>query len=99
LQGETRSPQNQNESASRVMNCMKANVLRLAYFRQLSLNIARDLCQKRRPYEALPYLREAMKDSRNIDAGIELAFLAPTKQDSIEILEDAAERGKSQMDN
>ncbi|KAH6912043.1 hypothetical protein BKA70DRAFT_1266388 [Coprinopsis sp. MPI-PUGE-AT-0042] len=62
-----------------------------------NLNIARDLCQKRRPYEALPYLQKAMKDKRNIDAGIELAFLAPNKQESVNILEEAAERGEIQM--
>ncbi|KAJ3505760.1 hypothetical protein NMY22_g17468 [Coprinellus aureogranulatus] len=59
-----------------------------------NLNIARDLCQRRRPYEAVPYLQKALKDKRNIDAGIELAFLAPTKDECVEILEEAAERGK-----
>lgn len=34
-----------------------------------------------------------MEDKRNIDAGIELAFLAPNKQETIKILEEAAERG------
>ena len=58
-----------------------------------SLNIARDLCQRRKPYEAVPYLQKALKDPRNIDAGIELAFLAPSKKECVKILEEAADRG------
>ncbi|TEB25434.1 hypothetical protein FA13DRAFT_1738376 [Coprinellus micaceus] len=59
-----------------------------------NLNIARDLCQRRKPYEALPYLQKALKDPRNIDAGIELAFLAPNKKECVKILEESADRGK-----
>ena len=58
-----------------------------------SLNIARDLCQRRKPNEALPYLMKALADRRNLDAILEFAFLAPTKDESVEILEEGAARG------
>ncbi|RXW13595.1 hypothetical protein EST38_g12256 [Candolleomyces aberdarensis] len=49
---------------------------------------------RRKPKEALPYLMKALEDRRNLDAILEFAFLAPTKDESVEILEEGVARGK-----
>ncbi|KAF5326031.1 hypothetical protein D9611_000729 [Ephemerocybe angulata] len=59
-----------------------------------NLNIARDLCQRRKPNEAVPYIMKALEDPHNLDAAIELAFVAPTPKDCVQVLEEAARRGK-----
>ncbi|KAF9040031.1 hypothetical protein BJ165DRAFT_1351413 [Panaeolus papilionaceus] len=59
-----------------------------------NLEIAERLCLRGKPYEAVPYLQEALKDPNNLDAGIQLAFLAPTKDESVNILMEAEERGQ-----
>lgn len=58
-----------------------------------SLEIGEDLCQKRKPYEAIPYLEKAMEDPRNLDAWIARAFLARTLDDATELLMDAESQG------
>ncbi|KAJ3555145.1 hypothetical protein NM688_g2741 [Phlebia brevispora] len=58
------------------------------------LEIAEDLCRRRRPYEALPYLDKAMRDPRNLDAWVQAAFLAPTLDDSTQLLECAEKQGR-----
>ena len=58
-----------------------------------SLRIAEDLCRKRRPNEAVPYLTKAVKDPRNLDAWIQAAFLAPNLDESTETLLFAEEQG------
>ncbi|KAJ2921410.1 hypothetical protein H1R20_g15682, partial [Candolleomyces eurysporus] len=50
--------------------------------------------ERRKPKEALPYLMKALEDRRNLDAILEFAFLAPTKDESVEILEEGVARGK-----
>lgn len=59
----------------------------------LSLNIAEDLCQKGRPYEAVPYLQKAMEDPRNLDAAIQAAFLAPNFDEAVDLLLSAEKIG------
>ncbi|TCD71343.1 hypothetical protein EIP91_011114 [Steccherinum ochraceum] len=60
------------------------------------LEIAEDLCRKRRPVEALPYLHRALDaDPYNLDAYIQLAFLAPNFETSVEMLETAESKGKT----
>ncbi|KAJ3485051.1 hypothetical protein NLI96_g5241 [Meripilus lineatus] len=59
-----------------------------------NLEIAEDLCRKGRPYEAVPYLQKALEDTRNLDAPIQLAFLAPNFKESIRILGDAKKLGE-----
>ena len=59
-----------------------------------SLDIAEDLCRRRRPREAVPYLQKAMKDPRNLDAWVQAAFLAPNLDESMETLKFAEEQGE-----
>jgi hypothetical protein len=57
-----------------------------------SLQKAEDLCQKGRANEAVPYLKEAMKDENNLDAYIQMAFLCD-RPFALETLETAESRG------
>ncbi|KAF7297031.1 MYND-type domain-containing protein [Mycena indigotica] len=57
---------------------------------------AADLCRRRRPNEAVPYLMEAIKDPNNLDAYIELAFISP---DPVDVLEVAALKGRKLLLN
>ena len=60
-----------------------------------SLEKAEDLCRKKRPHEALPYLRKALDlDPENLDAMIQLAFLAPNLASSVKTLENAERTGE-----
>ena len=59
-----------------------------------SLNKAEDLCRRRRPVEAIPLLEKAMEDPRNLDAWVQLAFLAPDLDKSTNVLLNAEEQGK-----
>ncbi|KAF7800007.1 hypothetical protein EIP86_011250 [Pleurotus ostreatoroseus] len=59
-----------------------------------NLDIAEDLCRRRRPREAVPYLQKAMKDPRNLDAWVQAAFLAPNLDESMETLKFAEEQGR-----
>ncbi len=63
-------------------------------FEPHSLRIAEDLCRKKRPYEAVPHLTKALQtDPSNLDAAIQLAFLAPDFDESIDVLETAERMG------
>ncbi|KAI0699408.1 hypothetical protein BC835DRAFT_1304485 [Cytidiella melzeri] len=61
---------------------------------QQNLDTAEKLCRAQRPAEALPYLEKAMEDPRNLDAWIQLAFLAPDLTKSTGILVNAERQGK-----
>ncbi|CAA7262664.1 unnamed protein product [Cyclocybe aegerita] len=58
-----------------------------------NLEKAEDLCRRRKPEQAAPYLLKAIKDHNNLDAIIQIAFLLP-RPDAIEALEHAEERGR-----
>lgn len=58
-----------------------------------SLEKAEDLCRRRKPMQALPYLRKAMKDPNNLDAAVQMAFLMPTLGTAVQLLEDAKAQG------
>lgn len=62
-------------------------------FYNYSLNIAENLCRARRPNEAIPYLEKAMEDPRNLDAWVQLAFLAPDLGASTQVLLNAERQG------
>ena len=57
-----------------------------------SLEKAEDLCRKRKPEKAVPYLLKAIKDHNNLDALIQVAFLL-NLPDAVEALESAELRG------
>ena len=69
------------------------NLCRLARLMFCSLRIAEDLCRKRKPKQALPYLFKAMEDPNNLDAIIQMAFLMPTINEGVQLLEEGAARG------
>ncbi|KAJ6536892.1 hypothetical protein B0H19DRAFT_1270587 [Mycena capillaripes] len=54
---------------------------------------AEDLCQKRRPNEAVPFLMEAMKDPNNLDADLQMPFLCDRPM-AMEVLEQTERRGR-----
>ncbi|KAJ7493837.1 hypothetical protein FB451DRAFT_1336012 [Mycena latifolia] len=64
---------------------------------QQNLQKAEDLCRKGRPMDAVPFLREALKDANNLDADIQMAFLSPDKPTAVEVLEDAEVKGRAIM--
>ena len=59
--------------------------------------MAEDLCRKRKPEKALPYIFKAMKDPNNLDAIIQMAFVMPTMETRIRLLEEGAAKGDSQL--
>ncbi|PSR73677.1 hypothetical protein PHLCEN_2v10596 [Hermanssonia centrifuga] len=61
---------------------------------QRNLKIAEDLCRKRKPDEAAPYIEKAMEDPRNLDAWISAAFVAPNLDISTGWLEEAEKQGR-----
>ncbi|KAJ7452748.1 hypothetical protein B0H11DRAFT_283446 [Mycena galericulata] len=63
---------------------------------QQNLQKAEDLCRKGRPKDALPFLREAMKDENNLDADIQMAFLRD-KFAVAQVLEAAELKGRALM--
>ncbi|KAI0676908.1 hypothetical protein C8Q78DRAFT_1086899 [Trametes maxima] len=62
-----------------------------------NLEIAEDLCRRRKPQQALPYLYKAMEDPNNFDAAIQLAFLMPTLDESVKLLEATEARGRAHL--
>ncbi|OBZ76530.1 hypothetical protein A0H81_03534 [Grifola frondosa] len=64
---------------------------------QKNLEKAEDLCRKRRPEKALPYLEKAMEGGNNLDAIVQMAFLMPTMDMSVKLLEEAEEKGRAQL--
>ena len=68
----------------------------LTISRNDSLEIAEDLCHKRRPVESIPYLNKALSaDPYNMDAYIQMAFIAPNFDASVEVLRNAELKGSS----
>lgn len=58
-----------------------------------SLEKAEDLCRKRRPLEAIPYLEAVLEENpNNLDAVIQLAFLCQ-RPDAVKMLEKAERTG------
>lgn len=49
--------------------------------------MAENLCQKGNPNAAAPYLMKAIEDKNNMDAFVQMAFLLPDMNDSVECLE------------
>ncbi|EPT02866.1 hypothetical protein FOMPIDRAFT_1029164 [Fomitopsis schrenkii] len=64
---------------------------------QRNLTIAEDLCRKRKPLDAIPYLLKAMEDPNNLDADIQYCFLQPNLDMSIQVLEDAERKGRAAL--
>ncbi|KIJ62725.1 hypothetical protein HYDPIDRAFT_30314 [Hydnomerulius pinastri MD-312] len=60
---------------------------------QRNLEKAEELCRKRKPEKALPYLFKAMEDDNNLDAFIQAAFLFPLPE-AVKVLEHAEEKGR-----
>ena len=58
----------------------------------ISLEKAEDLCRKRKPKQAVPYLLKAIQDDNNLDAFIQAAFLLHI-EGALEALEAAELRG------
>ncbi|KAF9528802.1 hypothetical protein CPB83DRAFT_299478 [Crepidotus variabilis] len=56
---------------------------------------AEDLCRRGKPEQCVPYLMKALEDVHNLDAVIQMAFLAPGhRPEGIEILEQGEEVGR-----
>ena len=68
-------------------------VVNTQHDRKTSLKIGEDLCRRRKPQEALPYLMKAMEDPNNLDAIVQMAFLMPTMQMGVKLLEEGEGRG------
>lgn len=60
--------------------------------RVVSLEKAEDLCRKKKPKLAVPYLMKAIQDDNNLDAFIQAAFLLDI-EGALEALEAAELRG------
>jgi hypothetical protein len=59
-----------------------------------SLDRAEDLCRRKKPAKALPFLLKAMEDGNNLDAFIQAAFLFPLPE-ALKALENAEAKGES----
>ena len=60
-----------------------------------SLEIAEDLCRKKKPKDALPYIMKALDaDPSNLDAFVQLAFLMPTLAEGIDLLKVTETKGE-----
>ncbi|GBE79251.1 hypothetical protein SCP_0204480 [Sparassis crispa] len=64
---------------------------------QKNLEKAEDLCRKRKPEKALPFLLKAMEDGNNLDAAVQMAFLMPNLNVSVKVLEGAEEHGRKHL--
>ncbi|KAI0650056.1 hypothetical protein C8Q79DRAFT_1006363 [Trametes meyenii] len=62
-----------------------------------NLEIGEDLCRRRKPQQALPYLYKAMEDPNNSDAAIQLAFLMPTLDEGVRLLEVTEAQGRARL--
>ena len=58
----------------------------------ISLEKAEDLCRKKKPQLAVPYILKAIQDDNNLDAFIQAAFLLHI-EGTLEALETAELRG------
>ena len=67
------------------------------YDSTFSLEKGEELCRKRKPNEAAPYLMKAIElDKNNLDAYIEIAFILDM-EGAVETLETAELRGNSNL--
>ncbi|KAG7097973.1 hypothetical protein E1B28_005283 [Marasmius oreades] len=57
--------------------------------------IADDLCARRKPNEAVPYIMKAMQDENNVDIFVTATFLEPTYKESIECLDEGKRRASA----
>ncbi|TBU48461.1 hypothetical protein BD309DRAFT_292618 [Dichomitus squalens] len=62
-----------------------------------NLKKGEDLCRRRKPEQALPYLFKAMEDPNNLDAIVQLAFLMPTMDIGIRLIEEGEAKGRAQL--
>ncbi|KAI0751404.1 hypothetical protein C8Q80DRAFT_1268646 [Daedaleopsis nitida] len=62
-----------------------------------NLKIGEDLARRRKPEQAVPYLLKAMEDPNNLDAVVQMAFLMPTMEAGLRLLEDGAARGRAAL--
>ncbi|KAG1743320.1 uncharacterized protein EDB91DRAFT_240724 [Suillus paluster] len=60
---------------------------------QNNLDRAEDLCRRKKPRKALPFLLKAMEDGNNLDAFIQAAYLFPLPE-ALKALENAEAKGK-----
>ncbi|OAX41732.1 hypothetical protein K503DRAFT_848207 [Rhizopogon vinicolor AM-OR11-026] len=60
---------------------------------QQNLDRAEDLCRRRKPRKALPFLLKAMEDGNNLDAFVQAAFLFPLPE-ALKALENAEAKGR-----
>ncbi|KAG2359636.1 hypothetical protein BDR07DRAFT_1336519 [Suillus spraguei] len=60
---------------------------------QRNLDRAEDLCRRKKPRKALPFLLKAMEDGNNLDAFIQAAYLFPLPE-ALKVLENAEAKGK-----
>ncbi|KAF5326328.1 hypothetical protein D9611_000723 [Ephemerocybe angulata] len=59
-----------------------------------NLDVARDLGNKGKHLEALPFILKAMEDPNNLDAILHYSAYAPSQRDRLKMLEDAERRGR-----
>ncbi|EMD41039.1 hypothetical protein CERSUDRAFT_111609 [Gelatoporia subvermispora B] len=64
---------------------------------QKNLEKGEELCRKRKPDKALPYLMKAMEGGNNLDACVQLAFLMPNVDMSIDLLRNAEAKGRENL--
>ncbi|KAL0058460.1 hypothetical protein AAF712_014864 [Marasmius tenuissimus] len=57
--------------------------------------IADDLCARRKPKEAVPYIWKAMLDENNVDIFVTATLLEPTYEESIECLDEGKRRARA----
>lgn len=72
------------------------DILTFAYssrFLSHSLDKAEDLCRKKKPEKAIPFLMKALEDPNNLDAAVQLAFVMPNMDMSLNVLEDTEKKG------
>lgn len=60
----------------------------------VSLDRAEDLCRRKKPAKALPFLLKAMEDGNNLDAFVQAAYLFPLPE-ALKALENAEAKGES----
>lgn len=60
---------------------------------QNNLDRAEDLCRRKKPAKALPFLLKAMEDGNNLDAFVQAAYLFPLPE-ALKALENAEAKGK-----
>ncbi|CCM02821.1 uncharacterized protein FIBRA_04933 [Fibroporia radiculosa] len=64
---------------------------------QRNLDKAEDLCRRKKPEKAIPFLLKALEDPNNLDAAVQMAFLMPNLDMSVSVLDGAAQRGREHM--